>query len=75
MLIPALAVPVSVVAVVGPVMENTISKRSPGATVTGAKFAEVPVNVVSTATTPVNAGVKFTDASVAVNVLLPAGAR
>lgn len=75
MLIPALAVPVSVVATVGPVKENTISKRSPGATVTGAKFAEVPDNVSSTAMIPVNAGVKSTDASVPVNVLLPAGAR
>ena len=74
---PALAVPVMAPARSNPdvVDEKTINKRSPAATGTGGKFADVPKTVVPTARTPVTAGARSTDTPVGVKVLLPAGAR
>lgn len=54
------------------VAENTISKRSPGDTGTGATFI-VPFAIVP-GVTVVRDGVKLTSAVVGLKVLLPAGA-
>jgi hypothetical protein len=73
--IPALAVPATAVATVVPLIENTISKRSPTATGTGTKFDDAPKSVVPTAKRLVRGGARFTLTPVGLKILLPAGAR
>ena len=72
-LIPALALPVTVATIPEEVMENTINKRSPAATGTGTTFA-VPNVIVPTAIVD-RAGAKSTNAVVGLKTLLPATAR
>ena len=74
-MIPALAVPIATEAKVPPEIENTISKRSPTATGTGAKFDDDPLSVVPIVKILVRGGAKSTLTPVGLKVLLPATAR
>ena len=76
----AIVIPADAVPVITPprrpvvVVENTINKRSPTFTDNGGKFDDDHSTIPPTATRPIS-GARLTATSVAVKIVLPAGAR